>query len=109
MVSPYLQFIIPEHLKQYQTGPTTFSERYGHIQQLYIPLEWQVNDAHIFRICNPPPEEGPVWYFSDLKKNKSIMLRSICDYIGVEDSTKLNKAEMVDLLEDKLVFQERAG
>lgn len=109
MVSPYLQFMIPEHLKQYQTGPATFSERYEHIQQLYIPLEWQVSNGKGFRVCNPPPGEDPLWYFSNLKQNTPVKLRALCDYIGVEDSSMLNKLEMVDLLEDKLVFQERSS
>lgn len=108
MISPYLQFMVPEHLKQYQSGPSTFRERYVHIRQLYIPLEWQITNGTVFRVCNPPPDTDPIWYFSNLKKNTSRKLRSLCDYIGVEDSNKLNKAEMLDLLEDKLVFQERA-
>ena len=109
MVSPYMQFMIPEHLKQYHTGPATFHEKYAHIRQLYIPLEWQVRDGSGFHMCNPPPGEEPMWYFSKLQKNTSAKLRGICDYIGVEDAHMLNKAEMLDLLEDKIVFQERSS
>lgn len=109
MVSPYMQFMIPEHLKQYHTGPATFHEKYAHIQQLYIPLVWQISNGIGFRVCNSPPGEDPIWYFSNLQKNTSAKLRALCDYIGVEDARMLNKAEMLDLLEDKIVFQDRAG
>ena len=107
ILSPYLQFMIPEHLKQYHTGPATFHEKYAHIQQLYIPLVWQVSNGIGFRVCNSPPGEDPIWYFSNLKTNTSAKLKNLCDYIGVEDTPMLYKAEMLDLLEDKIVFQER--
>lgn len=109
VITQYLHFAIPAHLKHYNTGPVTFKARYSHIQQLYIPLVWQISAGIGFRICNTPPGEETVWYFSNLKKNTALKLRAICNYIGVEDAHMLNKDEILDLLEDKIIFQERAS
>jgi hypothetical protein len=117
-IKPYMYFVIPEHLMQYY-DTSNILERYTEIQQLYIPLEWQDLDGgsaeYKFRICNTPDPEhmapGYVvqWFTYPFTKNKVSVLRGLCDYIGIYNSPDLTKNELIEVLEEKVVFQERSS
>ncbi len=112
LLKPYIHFVVPEHLQQYYTSPAVLREKYEHIPQLYIPQDWitRINNVKFIFYTNAfDTTTSNNKYTYPFNLCKVSVMRRLCEYIGIDDAIKLTKNEMLDVLEDKLVFAEQAG
>lgn len=111
LLTAQITFNIPDSLKIYKTGFATNAEKNIDVPQLYIPLEWQTSITNTKTMFQSGSRTviGVNQYTYPFKDMPVVLIRELCTEIGIHNPRKLTKDELIDLLEDKIVFQERAG
>ena len=102
-----LDIHIPVTLRQYITSPDTILDTFSDLQQLYISSDLQTPDNKFYLVRHQPGEILAKWFYQEISANNMSQIYDLCLAIGLPTNyKKYKKYELVNLLNNKIIFQE---
>ncbi len=106
----WIKFEIPESLKPiYEKATASILDAYYDVEQTYIPVTQQTTDTPVLKTKFWFADKPDTKYNIIMSSLNIKELRSICKHLGYPGYSKWQRHELVELLEDKLVFEEQGS